>query len=85
MAPTPNGGACLRVHDRGAGIPVAERERVFEAFYRRTGTSEGEGDGGGVGLGLALVRRIAERHGGSVQALARDGGGATLEVQLPRG
>jgi signal transduction histidine kinase len=73
-----DGSVVLRVSDRGPGIPEAERERVFEAFYRRSGTSEGEG--GGVGLGLALVRRIAESHGGSVRALARDGGGTTIEV-----
>jgi len=74
------GAVLLRVHDRGPGIPDDERERVFEAFYRRSGTREGEG--GGVGLGLALVRRIAERHGGSARALARNGGGTTIEVTL---
>ena len=72
--------AVIRVSDRGPGIPETERERVFEAFYRRAGTSEGEG--GGVGLGLALVRRIAESHGGSACALAREGGGTTMEVVL---
>lgn len=75
------GTAVLRVHDRGPGIPSEERERVFEAFYRRSGTSEA--DGGGVGLGLALVRRIAEGHGGSAVALARTGGGTTIEVRIP--
>ncbi len=75
-----DGSAVLRVSDRGPGIPTEERERVFEAFYRRSGTSEGEG--GGVGLGLALVRRIAEGHGGSARAVARDGGGTTIEVVI---
>lgn len=70
----------LRVADRGPGIPAAERERVFEAFYRRSGTSEGEG--GGVGLGLALVARIAAAHGGSARALEREGGGTVIEVTL---
>jgi len=74
------GSAILRVSDRGPGIPAEERERVFDAFYRRSGTSEGEG--GGVGLGLALVRRIAEAHGGSARALPRDGGGTTIEVVI---
>jgi len=77
---TADGSAFLRVSDRGPGIPAQERERVFEAFYRRSGTSEGEG--GGVGLGLALVRRIAAGHGGTAKALARDGGGTTVEVVL---
>jgi signal transduction histidine kinase len=79
VATTPD-RVVLRVHDRGPGIPPAEQERVFEAFYRRPGTAEGEG--GGVGLGLALVRRIAESHGGSAKALAREGGGTTIEVTL---
>ena len=77
---TADGSVFLRVSDRGPGIPAQERERVFEAFYRRSGTSEGEG--GGVGLGLALVRRIAASHGGTAKALARDGGGTTVEVVL---
>jgi len=50
--------AQLTVCDAGPGIPEAERERVFEPFYRRSGSTEG------AGLGLALVRQIAERHGG---------------------
>ncbi|MBI5504193.1 MAG: HAMP domain-containing histidine kinase [Deltaproteobacteria bacterium] len=75
------GGALVWIHDRGAGIPIEERERIFEPFYRRSGTSEGEG--GGVGLGLALVRRIASSHGASVRALPREGGGTTIEVRFP--
>ena len=50
----------LRVCDRGPGVPEAEREQVFEPFYRRRGAAEGVG----AGLGLALVRQIARRHGG---------------------
>jgi len=82
IAAAADGCAVLYVSDRGPGIPAEERERVFEAFYRRAGTSEGEG--GGVGLGLALVRRIAASHGGGVRALARDGGGTTIEVTIAR-
>ena len=52
--------AQVLVCDRGTGIPEAERERVFEPFYRRSGASESAG----AGLGLALVRQIARRHGG---------------------
>jgi signal transduction histidine kinase len=77
-----DGSVRLRVSDRGPGIPAEERERVFEAFYRRSGTSEGEG--GGVGLGLALVRQIAESHGGSARAVSREGGGTTIEVTFPQ-
>ena len=63
----------MRVCDRGPGVPEAERERIFEPFYRLRGASEREG---GVGLGLALVRSIAQRHHGSTHCEANPGGGA---------
>jgi signal transduction histidine kinase len=50
-------GRELRVCDAGAGVPPAERERIFEPFYSRRG----------VGLGLTLVRQIARRHGGDAR------------------
>jgi signal transduction histidine kinase len=75
-----HGGAELRVCDRGPGVPGAERERIFEPFYRPAGAREREG---GVGLGLALVRQIARRHGGDATCLARDGGGSCFAVLLP--
>ena len=74
-------GARLVVCDRGPGIPEAERERVFEPFYRIAGASAA----GGAGLGLALVRQIARRHGGDARVLAREGGGACFEVSLASG
>jgi len=74
------GAAILQVNDRGPGVPPAERERVFEPFYRLPGASE---RAGGVGLGLALVRQIAQRHGGTVQCRERAGGGSTFELRLP--
>lgn len=70
----------IAVHDRGPGVPVNQRERIFEPFYRLPGASEREG---GVGLGLALVKSISERHGGKVRCEARTGGGATFVVELP--
>jgi signal transduction histidine kinase len=76
-------GACLRVADRGPGVPEPERERIFEPFYRPTGLRE-RGDGG-VGLGLALVRQIARHHGGEVRCLPRAGGGTCFEVTLRTG
>ncbi|MEO5796632.1 MAG: HAMP domain-containing sensor histidine kinase [Rhodoferax sp.] len=72
--------AVLRVFDRGPGVPAALRERIFEPFYRLPGASE---TNGGVGLGLALVKSIAERHGGTVRCEGRDGGGACFVIELP--
>lgn len=72
--------AVLRVCDRGPGVPVAERDRIFEPFYRMKGASEREG---GVGLGLALVQSIAQRHQGSVHCEDNPGGGACFVVTLP--
>jgi len=75
-----DGAAQLTVCDRGPGVPPAERERIFDPFYRLPGTREGDG---GIGLGLALVRQIARHHGGEVRCRARDGGGTCFEVTLP--
>ncbi|CAN5537609.1 hypothetical protein BH10PSE16_BH10PSE16_29950 [soil metagenome] len=74
--------AIIKVHDRGPGVPSAQRERIFEPFYRLPGASEREG---GVGLGLALVKSISERHGGTVRCEERPGGGASFIVELPMG
>jgi len=72
----------LTVSDEGPGIPVEERETIFEPFYR----SRGDGDSDGAGLGLAIVRQIARTHGGD--ARHADTGsikGAHFEVLLPKG
>jgi signal transduction histidine kinase len=73
-------GLRLWVADRGPGVPEAERERIFEPFYRPTGHSEARD--GGVGLGLSLVREIARFYGGDARCLAREGGGTRFEVTL---
>lgn len=75
-----NGFATVRVTDRGPGVPPALRERIFEPFYRLPGASERNG---GVGLGLALVKSIAERHGGSVRCEDGPEGGASFVIRLP--
>jgi signal transduction histidine kinase len=73
--------AIIRVCDRGPGVPLAYREKIFEPFFRLRGASESAGS---VGLGLALVKSIAERHAGQVTCLERKGGGSSFEVRLKR-
>lgn len=58
----PDGRPRLEVEDSGPGIPLAERERVFDRFYRVLGTVAD-----GSGLGLAIVREIAQKHRGEVR------------------
>ncbi len=73
-------GISVRVRDQGPGIPRAERERVFEPFYRGAAT---EGLASGSGLGLAICRGIVEAHGGSIRIEAVDGPGVSVAVWLP--
>jgi len=70
------------VIDDGPGIPPDERERVFERFHR---TDAGRArSAGGAGLGLAIVRAIADAHGGQVRARkSQHGSGACVELVLP--
>jgi signal transduction histidine kinase len=68
----------ILVCDRGPGVPEDEHEKIFEPFYRLRGAQ-----GDGAGLGLALVRQIAEQHGGEVRCHERSGG-ACFEVSLPK-
>ncbi|HEY5412654.1 MAG TPA: HAMP domain-containing sensor histidine kinase [Caulobacteraceae bacterium] len=69
----------LRVLDRGPGVPPAERELMFQRFWRRNRSKSG-----GAGLGLAIVKRIVEAHGGEVSVQGRNGGGAAFVVRLNR-
>lgn len=74
----------LRVLDHGPGVPEALRMRIFEPFFRLPGHAE---MAGGVGLGLALVKQIAEAHGGRVSVSPREPqaeGGSVFELSLPR-
>ena len=73
--------AVLDVDDDGPGILPADRERVFDRWVRLDG-ARGR-DTGGSGLGLALAREIARRHGGDLEVLNSDLGGARLRLWLP--
>ena len=75
--------AVLSVVDTGPGIPAAERERVFERFYRAPGSATAAGAVGS-GLGLSIVRRIAEAHGATIELdEGPDGRGLAVRVRFP--
>jgi two-component system, OmpR family, sensor histidine kinase SenX3 len=71
----------IDIIDRGAGIPMRDRERIFERFYRvdkaRAAVT------GGSGLGLAIVRNVARSHGGDVLVKSIEGQGSTFSLLLP--
>jgi PAS domain S-box-containing protein len=69
----------LVVEDNGIGFAPAYAERIFAPFQRLHGREEYEG----TGIGLAIVRRIVERHRGSIRALGTPGVGTRFEVLLP--
>ncbi|MGK5631568.1 sensor histidine kinase [Streptomyces sp. URMC 123] len=73
--------AVLEVADDGAGVPEAERERIFERFVRLDDARSR--DEGGAGLGLAIARDVVTRHGGTLGVRSAPGGGALFEVRLP--
>jgi two-component system osmolarity sensor histidine kinase EnvZ len=73
--------ALIEVLDRGPGIPAREAERLKRPFTR---LSEARSGTGGAGLGLAIVERIARSHGGSLDLLAREGGGLIARLILRR-
>jgi two-component system osmolarity sensor histidine kinase EnvZ len=74
------GKLILEVLDRGPGIPPQEAERLKQPFTRLEQARSGKG---GSGLGFAIVDRIARHHGGSLELLAREGGGLIARVSLP--
>jgi signal transduction histidine kinase len=73
-----NGDVALVVADTGPGIPAADRDRVFERFYRG---ANGRQKHAGTGLGLAIVAETVARWGGAVRLL--DGPGTQVEVTFP--
>ncbi|MFE4549691.1 sensor histidine kinase [Streptomyces sp. NPDC056785] len=73
--------AVLEVADDGAGVPAAERERIFERFVRLDEARSR--DDGGAGLGLAIARDVARRHGGTLTAGEAAEGGALFTLRLP--
>ena len=75
-----DGFATIWVDDEGPGVPLSERERIFEPFYRGAGQPRSHG---GAGLGLAIARSIATAHNGTIAAETAVGGGARMIVRIP--
>jgi two-component system OmpR family sensor kinase len=73
----------FEVEDAGPGLPPGEEQRIFEPFYQGNSGPEGAPKKGALGLGLALVRRIAEAHGGRAYAENRPEGGARIGLEIP--
>ena len=71
--------AAVEVRDRGPGIAVNIRERIFERFWRAQGSG-----GEGAGLGLSIVKTIVAQHRGSIVVSDNPGGGAIFRLQFPR-
>lgn len=69
----------IMIRDRGIGVPMRHAERIFELFQRAVGR---EVDG--TGAGLAIVKQIAERHGGKAWVQAREGGGSDFVITFGR-
>ena len=75
-----NGALTFDIADRGPGIPVSERERIFDSFYRPNGATA---DSGASGLGLSIARQLAEAQGGRVSYADRPGGGSIFKFEIP--
>ena len=72
--------ALLMVEDNGPGVPLKERERVFDRFYRGEAARHRRADGSG--LGLAIAAWVVRRHGGAISVEASELGGAKVVVRL---
>jgi two-component system, OmpR family, sensor histidine kinase SenX3 len=71
----------VAVTDQGQGIPAADRERIFERFYRVDPARSRAT--GGTGLGLSIVKHVCVNHGGEVTVWSHEGHGSTFTVRLP--
>ncbi len=76
----PAGGVCIRIRDRGPGVPAAQLQRIFQPFFR--GERELTRSTKGTGIGLALVQGLIECMGGRVTARNHPSGGFEVEIGL---
>jgi two-component system phosphate regulon sensor histidine kinase PhoR len=83
-----DGAIRFEVADDGIGIPAAHQARIFERFYKvdrsRVRDEDARPQRASAGLGLAIVRHIAEAHGGAVGMRSSEGAGSTFWVEVPR-
>lgn len=73
----PDGSA--RIVDHGAGVPIEDRQRIFDRFWRGRGGPRSTG----VGLGLAIVSEIVKAHGGAIEVMDAPSGGAQFVLRVP--
>jgi two-component system sensor histidine kinase KdpD len=73
------GSVQVRIADEGPGIPLEERDRVFEAFYRGSSTPETSGSG----LGLAISKAVVVAHGGHIWIEGAENGGCVVAFEIP--
>lgn len=71
----------IAVTDQGVGIPEADRDRVFERFFRVDEARSRHT--GGTGLGLSIVKHVVQNHGGDVRVWSQPGSGSTFTIRLP--
>lgn len=78
------GSECvMQIHDRGIGIPEADRTNIFEKFYRASNANTIPGTPG-TGLGLAIVKQAVELHGGTISVESEVNKGTTFTISLPQ-
>ncbi|MBI1873708.1 MAG: HAMP domain-containing histidine kinase [Acidobacteria bacterium] len=76
-----DGRVFLEVRDRGIGIPASDRDKIFDKFYRAPNARAWHAQG--TGIGLALVQRIIDIHGGSIDVESRPGEGSRFRLVFP--
>ncbi|WP_236684290.1 HAMP domain-containing sensor histidine kinase [Corynebacterium epidermidicanis] len=79
MQPISDSEIHISVADSGPGIPAADRAKVFERFFRSVQARSMPGSG----LGLSIVKKVVERHHGTIEVLDSDDGGTLMQITLP--
>ena len=78
----PDSGFLITVEDEGPGIPDAEKDKVFEPFYRSAAAREIDSEG--MGLGLSIARSVILAHGGTIELHDRQPHGLSVRIRLPQ-